>query len=201
MSETDTTTATPEATETPEVEDGQPAEETVDYRAKWEGQRKVARDLEAKLKQARDELAAREKFLPPEELERINREREAETQAREMFARKYVAAELRAAASGVLADPSDATVFINPADFVVGDDGDIDRDALAGAIQSLVTSKPHLAVRETPTPRVSGSADGGARDASRPRQWTREDLRTHTPQEIEDARVQGLLDDVLAGKA
>ena len=102
-------------------------------------------------------------------------------------------AEIRAAATGKLADPSDALRLL-----------DVDTlespDAIASAIDSLIESKPYLS-GQTP-PRFGGTADAGPRGVSpesigKPSQLTRDDLRSMTPTEIERARAEGRFDDLL----
>jgi len=148
---------------TPEV-DAPPADD--DYAAKWEGQRKVNRDLERKLKEARDEAQAlREQAMPPEERERLRVEREANEKALDLFRQKVVTANLRAAAVGRLQDPSDANVFIRATDVPVDDDGNVDEGRLGELIDDLLSKKPHLAARGEP--KVAGRADAGARKTPR----------------------------------
>jgi len=60
-----------------------------------------------------------------------------------------VRAEVRAAAAGKLADPSDALRFLDLAQFEVGEDGDIDQDEIADAIDELLTQKPYLAAQRS----------------------------------------------------
>lgn len=74
---------------------------------------------------------------------------------------RILKAEIRAAAAGKLADPSDALLYIKLADFEVGEDGEVDSAALTAAIENLVKTKPYLAAQGA---RFQGSADGGARN-------------------------------------
>lgn len=153
--------AATDASEAATTEPQPPKEE--DYRGKWEGQRKVNRDLEAKLSRALAEAESlREQAMPPEERARLKAERDANARALDLFREKVAAANLRAAAVGRLADPSDATVFIAAGEIPVDDDGNVDMDTISARITELVEKKPHLAARSEPA-RVEGSADGGAR--------------------------------------
>ena len=77
--------------------------------------------------------------------------------------RRIVLAEIRAAAGGKLADPSDAVRLLNVDDFTVNDDGEVDAKAISKAIDGLLDAKPYLSVNAK---RVQGSADGGARQQS-----------------------------------
>lgn len=77
---------------------------------------------------------------------------------------RIVRAEIKAAAAGKLADPTDAVAFIDASEIDVDDDGNVDEDAIADAIADLLKKKPHLAVQDGK--RFKGSADGGARKGS-----------------------------------
>src|SRR5690606_4859797 len=73
--------------------------------------------------------------------------REAETAANAKANARILKAEIRAAAAGKLADPADALAFLNTNDFEVDEDGDVDADEIAAAIDDLVRRKPHLAAQ------------------------------------------------------
>lgn len=77
--------------------------------------------------------------------------------------RRILTAEVRAAAGGRLADPMDAVRLLDVSSFSVGDDGEVDGDAITKAIDELLTAKPYLAANDK---RFTGSADGGARQTS-----------------------------------
>ncbi|RLP76326.1 hypothetical protein D9V32_05505 [Mycetocola tolaasinivorans] len=107
--------------------------------------------------------------------------------------KRILRSELRAAAKGKLADPSDAGLFINVDDFEVGADGEVDAAELDAAITNLITAKPHLAA--PPTRRFGGSGDQGAhRGHSVPPQLTRSDLSKMTHAEVLAADRNGQLD-------
>ena len=72
---------------------------------------------------------------------------------------------VRAEAAAKLADPADALRFLDLSTFEVGPDGEVDGDAVASAINDLVTNKPYLAAQGS---RFKGDADGGARKGSAP---------------------------------
>jgi hypothetical protein len=57
---------------------------------------------------------------------------------------RMVEAEVRAAAGGRLADPADAVRLLEVGSFIDDDTGEIDRDAIAAAIDDLLESKPYL---------------------------------------------------------
>jgi len=65
--------------------------------------------------------------------------------------RRIVASEVKAAAGGKVADPSDATALLGDLDrFIVK--GEVDTKAIAAAIDELVKSKPYLAAGATKKP-------------------------------------------------
>jgi hypothetical protein len=121
--------------------------------------------------------------------------RDAETAATVKANARILAAEVRAAAAGKLADPSDAARYLDLAEFEVGDDGTVDADAITEAISDLIKSKPYLAAKASG---FQGSGDGGARGSSR-RQLTRADLKDMSAKQINKAREDGRLDKLLGG--
>lgn len=121
--------------------------------------------------------------------------REAETAASKKAAQRIVKAEVRAAAAGKLADPADAYKFLDLDEFEVDDDGNVNEDDIADAIDDLVKKKPYLAVQDGR--RFKGSADGGTRKEARPAQLTQSDLDRMSPDEIVKARQEGRLNDLL----
>lgn len=104
--------------------------------------------------------------------------------------------EIKLAAAGKLADPSDALLYINASDIEVSDDGSIDSAALASAIDELVKQKPYLAAQGS---RFEGSGDGGQRSTAsvEPKQVTEAELKTMSRDEINKARKEGRLKKVL----
>ncbi|MFW7414752.1 hypothetical protein [Demequina sp. SO4-18] len=121
-------------------------------------------------------------------------ERKAEKEREEKFRARYLKAEIKAAAKGVLADPEDAFKFLDLDDFEVTEDGDVDTDAIASALKSLAERKSYLAVQDGP--RFNGSSDSGPRNDG-PRQVTKDQLSTMTHAEIDKARREGRLDRLL----
>ena len=77
---------------------------------------------------------------------------------------RVLKSEVRAAAAGVLADPSDAPRFLDLDQFEVGEDGDVDQAAIADAIKELVEEKPYLAAqggKKKPPPKPDSRQGGG----------------------------------------
>ena len=108
-------------------------------------------------------------------------------------------AEVRAQAAAKLADPTDALKFLDLDSIEVGDDGEVDADAVGAAIDQLISDKPYLAAQGR---KFQGNADAGARnDAVGPQQLTRDDLGAMTPAEIVQADADGRLEDLKTGKA
>lgn len=124
--------------------------------------------------------------------------RKAEADALSKANSRILKAEIRAAAKGRLNDPKDALTFLDLEQFEVGEDGEIDPEEIEEAIEDLLKAKPYLAAATAK--RFQGTGDGGAaRKASRPKQLTRADLKSMTPEAIEKAREDGRLEDLMGG--
>ncbi|GAA1453459.1 hypothetical protein ACFP47_09260 [Nesterenkonia lacusekhoensis] len=172
-----------------------------DFREKYEAQRKVNRDLEKKLKgeagtlkQENEELRAKLEGRE-EEFKQTQAQREAEAAALEKANKRILDAEVRAAAKGELNDPGDALLYIDLSSFEVGEDGAVDSEAIAAAISDLTEQKPYLAAQGGK--KFQGGADGGPRGESRPAQLHQSDLAGMSSTEINRARAEGRLDDLL----
>ena len=94
------------------------------------------------------------------EYEAAQKTREVETAALAKANERILKAEVRAQAASKLNDPKDALLHLDLSKFEVGEDGEVDGDAVATAIDKLITDKPYLAAQGT---RFKGEADGGAR--------------------------------------
>jgi hypothetical protein len=156
-------------------------------KGKWRTERDKRKELEDKLAQkdgADDAEATR---------------RKAEAEATAKANARILKAEIRVAAKGRLSDPKDALTFLDLDQFEVGEDGEIDPEEIEDAIDDLLKSKPYLAAATAK--RFQGTGDGGAaRKASRPKQLTKQDLKSMTPEAIDQARIDGKLDDLMGGK-
>ena len=162
-------------------------------------ERKAARDEANAAKAERDALQAK---LDGKEAEHAaaQAKRETEQAALAKANDRIRKSEVKAAAKGVLADPQDAYKFLDLDSFEVDDDGNVDEDAIASALDALVKEKPYLAAQGK---RFQGTADGGARnDATKPSQLSKADVDRLTAErkydEIEKARLDGRLSDYLA---
>lgn len=72
---------------------------------------------------------------------------------------RVLRSEVRAAAGGKLADPSDAPALLGDLSRFLNDDGDVDSKAVSSAIDELVKAKPYLA----PAGRPGRLPGGGAK--------------------------------------
>jgi hypothetical protein len=175
MSES-TTTETTETTETTtdESTNGQDATKDEDpqidrLRQALTAERKERVKLEAQIE---DE---RRKGLSEHERALAEARAEATREERERWQERLVAAEVRAAAAGRLADPDDARLA-DLSDVTVDDDGVIDRKGIEHALDTLVKAKPHLAKPTAPPPK----APGGVRTeqpGDSPDAWLRAKIR------------------------
>ena len=123
----------------------------------------------------------------------------AESRAGDLEARlnaRIIRSEVKAAAKGKLADPSDAFKFLDLAQFEVTDDGDIDEGAIASALDNLIKQKPYLSA---PGAISEGDMGHGSRpDPTTPRQLSQSDLDSMTPEQIVEAQNAGQLNDLLS---
>jgi hypothetical protein len=156
-------------------------------KARKAAERKLA-ELEAKQSGSKDGDGA-----PDAEQIRRDAEKDATAKAN----RKILAAEIRAAGAGKMADPADALKYLDLTQFEVGDDGSVDAEDIAEAISDLIKRKPYLAAKATG---FQGGGDGGARQGGRgPRQVTDAELKTMSAQQIVKARQEGRLTQLMGG--
>lgn len=145
---------------------------------KWKAERDKRREVESKLA---EHTEADEPDPAAEAVARANQ--------------RIIRSEIKAAAAGKLADATDAYKFIDLDTFEVDDDGNVDEDEIADAIDDLIRSKPYLAAQGGR--RFKGGADGGTRKESGPKQLTQSDLDRMTPEEIVKAKNEGRFDTLL----
>lgn len=125
---------------------------------------------------------------------------QAKAEAQQELLESRVLDKIEAKAGKLFADPDDAAALLmksRDADEFL-DDGKIDVEAIQDALDELLEKKPYLAAQGGR--RFQGDGDGGPRKESRTKQLTRDDLKRMSPQEIEQARKDGKLDDLLSGK-
>lgn len=97
-------------------------------------------------------------------------------------------ARLRVAAAGKVADVDALVELVDLGRFVT-EDG-VDTSAIETAVERFIKALP------TPTPPKFGSVELGPQ-GDRPRQLTRDEIRSMNPQQIEEARLKGQLDSLL----
>lgn len=158
---TETETASTETAPTTEAEQslGDAGKKALDaMKAKW-------KEAEAKAKTEADERAALQAKLDGKEAEHAKAQEAQKIRDEALNAanQRILKAEIRAAAAGKLADPTDALQFIDLSALEVGADGDVDATAISALIDNLVKAKPYLAAQGK---RFEGGADGGARNES-----------------------------------
>lgn len=125
---------------------------------------------------------------------------EARREAEQRANQKIIKAELKAAAKGQLADPTDVYRYLDLDDFDVDEDGNVDSAEMEEAIEDLLKEKPYLAANQAPARRFQTRGDGGSRGPSRPKQLTSADIERMSPKDIDKATREGRLDDLLKGK-
>ena len=186
---------------TPENNEGSPAGEQQEQAPTAEDVKKLKEAL-AKERSA-NKLTAKElaalkaereaQTKTPEEQALEAARREGETAAEKRANERLVKAELKAAAKGKLANLADALVFIDVSSIEVGEDGEVDSEALETAISTLLAERPYLAAQPVEQKRFQGGVDQGPGKTSAPKQLTRADLAGMTPQQIVDAEAKGQL--------
>jgi ribosomal protein L35 len=190
-----TNTDTADTDATPEGADalGDAGKRALDsMKAKWKAERDTRRELERKLAES---AAPASTETPDLEAVKSQAAREATVKANARILRS----EIKAAATGKFADVSDALLNLDLTAFEVDENGDVDADEIADAIQEVLTRKPHLAAATAK--RFQGTGDGGAaRKASGPTQLTHEDLNKMSPEAIVKAKREGRLKNLLSGK-
>jgi hypothetical protein len=165
-----------------------------EMKAKWREAEKKARAAQEALNKREAEIALKDKPAEEQALEAARAEARAE--ATEKANERILRADLRAAATGKLADPTDAALYVDLKQFTVSEDGDTDIEALNDAIDELLTRKPHLAAVKPN--RFDGDADQGAKGKdSKPAQVTAGELENMTTAEVNKARREGRLNKVL----
>ena len=127
----------------------------------------------------------------PEEQALEAARREGETAAEKRANERLVKAELKAAAKGKLNNVADALVFIDVSAIEVGEDGEVDADALESAIDTLLTERPYLGAAAPK--RFQNGVDQGPGKSGAPKQLTRAELANMSPEAIVAAEEKGQL--------
>lgn len=110
--------------------------------------------------------------------------RDARREAQQSADTRIIRAEIKAAAGGKLADPSDAVRLLDLSHFELDDNGDLDEDEVADAIADLLRRKPYLA---------AGSKNDDDEESPRRRRAPRPD-RSQGPRgsAVSDSKEQAL---------
>lgn len=165
-------------------------------KAKWQKERDGRKALEARIADLEKGKPAGDGNDSQADAEKLREQIRAEARAETL--RERVLDKIEAKAAKLFADPEDAVALLGRRvdDFI--DDGKLDADAIGEAITELLKKKPHLAAAQSGGKRFNGSADGGARKGSgKPAQFTEQDLKRMTPQQIVEAQSKGQLNDLL----
>lgn len=138
----------PDADATGEDQDDEPDEGSDEL---GDAGKKALDRMKDKLKEERRlRRAAEERAHQVDPDETAKAAREAERAALAKANGRIVRAEIKAAAKGVLHDPADAFTFIDPTEFEVDDNGEVDVEEIAQAISDLIARKPYLAAQGGP---------------------------------------------------
>lgn len=161
-------------------------------KAKWKEADRLAKEREAALAELQAKADGREAEHQAE-IERRKVEEDALAKANE----RILKAEVRANAAAKLADPADALRFIDLSEFEVGTEGDVDAEAISAAIDDLLKSKPYLAAQGGSGPVFE--SPGSHREPGKG-QVSDSELKRMTPDQINAARAEGRLNDLLGIK-
>lgn len=159
-------------------------------KAKWLRERDARKALA-------DQLAALNK---PEDGDKPDPEairKAAREEARAESLKERVLDKIEAKAAKLFADPEDAVALLARRTDEFIDDGKVDLDTIAEALDDLLKKKPHLGAQGGK--RFQGSADSGPRNggAGKAPQLTEQDLHRMSPEQIVAAREKGQLNDLL----
>lgn len=121
-------------------------------------ERSARKAVEKQLKDLTSKLDKYEEESKSEHDKALDKARaEARSEALREASERIAQAEILAIASNHLADPEDATRFLNMAEYV-DDNGDIDNKAIKTAIERLIKEKPYLAKIAKAGPLPGGGA-------------------------------------------
>lgn len=150
---------------TPPVEPPAPPEEVRDPAAllnAYNAEKDKRKTLAEEARIANEALAALQAKVAGTEAEHAANlaAKKVQDDALDMANTRIKKAEVRAAATGKLADPADALVYLDLTKIEVGEDGEVDSKAVTAAIDDLLKTKPYLAAQGK---RFQGNGDGGPR--------------------------------------
>jgi hypothetical protein len=164
-------------------------------KAKWKAAEKRARDAEAAVEAAK-------KPEPKEGQPDVDAIRaEARKEAAEKANQRILRSEIKAAATGKMANPALALRLLDLTEFEVDDDGNVDSDDINDALAKLIEENPGLGVTQGEPKRFKGSGDGGSKGSAGKPQLTEADVKRLSKEgkhaEIEQARQDGRLNVLL----
>lgn len=169
---------------------------TVGLKKALQAERKERREADKRAKALEQQLADKDK--PAEEAAIEQARREAREEVLSTSNARLVRAELKAALTGKVSNPAVALRLIDASGIDVDADGDVDADAVASAIEALLVEAPELAAKPA---RFQGGADQGAKGKnSQPAQLTQADLQNLSPDQVNEARRAGRLNNLLGIK-
>ena len=125
---------------------GDPGKKALDA---MKAERNAAKAAAATLQAQLDDMKAKAEGREAERAAEVAAQK-VKDEALSVANQRIVKANLRAVATGKLADPSDAQLYIDLSKFDVSDDGEVDEAALTAAVEDLVKRKPHLAAQGGP---------------------------------------------------
>lgn len=144
--------------------------------------KKEARDAKAELERLKNS-AGKSKEDQEAEAERAQRDAAILSKANE----RIVRSEIKSAAAGKLQNPALAIRLLDISEFEVDEDGNVDEDEIAEAIDELLEREPYLAVQGGAGPKFDS-----ARGKRRPtKKLTQKDLQSMSPAEIAKAYDEG----------
>jgi len=160
-------------------------------------EREARRAAERERNTFKQQLEAKDKSAEEAALEAARRE--AEEAAIAKANARIVKAELRAAAATRVSNLTALARLVDTDSIEVDADGNPSADDIEDAITQFLADYPEFAADRS---KFSGTADQGTKGRqAQKRQITREQLKSMSPEQIEKADKEGLLRDVLAGKA
>lgn len=164
--------------------------------------RSEAKNLRERLKDAEPKVAEYEKLRQASQTE-LERAQEAASKATERISAltsRAVNAEIKAIAADGFADPSDAAAFLDVTKYA-DESGEVDTESIRNDLADLLTRKPHLGKSETRAPRPNPAQGSSGSGPAKGAQLTEQDVqRLYSERkyaEIEKARQEGRLDNLL----
>lgn len=192
------------------------AESEKDWKAEFEAQQRINRDLERKSKRSFDDmrkqiLAEEAKKAPSAkagdekievDLDALRQQVRDESRAETL--RDKALDKIEAKAARLFKDPEDALLRLgkNVDEYIV--DGKVDIEAITDALDDLLKKRPDFGVAQGDPKRFQGTADAGPKASAGKPQMTKDEMqklyREGKTEEIEAARKAGQLNNLLGIK-